>query len=183
MSNKLKVISENTVYKGRFFEVKEQKIVLPNNKKKVYEIVERLPTVNIFPLVGKHKLEVYLISEYRSMLKRRILGAVAGHVEKNETTLTAAKRELKEEAGIVAYQWEEIARFRKSNSVIKEMSHIFVARDLEVFSKSPEEGEDIVLVKLPFKEALAKVINGEINDSATVIGMLTLERLRFEKKL
>lgn len=177
----MKITSEKIVYKARFFEVKEQKLLSSTNKKQTYAIVERLPTVSIFPLTDKY--ELYLISQYRHMFKKRVLEAVGGHIERSETSLAAAKRELKEEAGISASQWEEIARIQKSGSVVKETSHIFLARDLEQGKASPDEGEDIVLVKLFLDEAVAKVTSGEINHAATMIGIFILDSLKREKKL
>ena len=175
VSNRWGVISQKTVYKAKLFEVKEQKVLLPDNKKHVYEIVEKRPTVNIFPLDDKYDL--YLISQYRYMFKRRILEAVAGHVDENETSLAAAKRELQEEAGIVASQWEEIARIETAASVIKATSHLFLARDLEQGMPNPDIGEDIQLVKLHLEEAVAKVMSGEINHAATMIGIFILDNL------
>ena len=177
----MKIVAEKVVYKARLFEVKEQEVLLPNNKKHIYATVERRPTVNIFPLTDTDDL--YLISEYRQMFKKKILGAVAGHIDDNETSLAAAKRELKEEVGMLAYQWEEIARIEKSSSVIKETSYLFLARDLEQGVPNPEPGEDITLVKLSLNEAVAKVMSGEINNSATMIGILMLDKLRTERKL
>ncbi len=177
----MKIVAEKVVYKARFFEVKEQKVLLPNNKKHSYTIAERLPTVNIFPLDDTCNL--YLISQYRYMFNRRVLEAVGGHVEKNETSLTAAKRELKEEIGMVGSHWEELARIEKSASVFKETAHLFLVRDLEQGKPEPETGEDIILGKLPLKEAGEKVMSGEINNAATMIGIFILDRLRMEKKL
>lgn len=175
------VISQKTVYKAKLFEVKEQRVLLSDNKKHIYTIVERPSTVNVFPFDDKYNL--YLISQYRYLFNKRILEAVAGHVDKNETSLAAAKRELKEEVGMEASQWEEIARIQKSASVVKETSHIFLARDITEGEPNPNEGEDITLVKLPIKEAVARVMSGEINHAATIVGIFILDRLRKEKKL
>jgi ADP-ribose pyrophosphatase len=177
----MKIAADKVVYKAKFFEVKEQEVLLPNNKKHIYATVERRPTVSIFPLTDKNDL--YLISEYRQIFKKKILEAVSGHIDEGETSLAAGKRELKEETGISASQWEEIARIEKSASVIKETAHLFLARDLELGRPEPEEGEDITLIKMSLKEAAAKVMNGEINNAATMIGILILDKLRSEKKL
>jgi len=179
--DKWKIVSEKSILKSRFFEVKEQEVALPDNKKRVYQTVERLPTVNIFPILSNDK--IYLISQYRPMFGKRILEAIAGHVEENETTLAGAKRELKEEVGITAFQWEEIARIQKSASIIKETAHIFLAQDLELGEAQPDEGEDIALIKLSLAEAMEKVVSGEINDAVTMIGIFMLDRLKREKKL
>lgn len=177
----MKIGAEKVVYKAKLFEVKEQEVLLPGNKKIIYSTVERRSTVNIFPLTETDDL--YLISEYRQLFKKNILGAIAGHIDDNETSLAAGKRELKEEVGISAFHWEEIARVEKSASVIKETSHFFLARDLEHGNPEPEEGENITLVKLSLNEAVAKVMSGEIKTAATMIGILMLDKLRSEKKL
>jgi ADP-ribose pyrophosphatase len=177
----MKIVAEKIVYKARFFEVKEQEVALPNDKKHVYQSVERRPTVGIFPLTGTHNL--YLISQYRVMFGKRILEAIGGHVNKDETSLAAAKRELREEVGMRASQWEEIARIEKSASVIRETFHLFLAYDLEKGKPNPDAGEDIQLVKLPLKEAVARVMSGEINNAATMIGILLLDNLKRNKKL
>lgn len=179
--DKWKVISQKSVFKAKFFEVKEQQVILPNNKRHTYAIVERNPTVNIFPLTNTS--DIYLVSQYRYLFEKRVLEAVAGHIEKKETSLVAAKRELKEEVGMLASHWEEIARIEKSASVVRERCHIFLARDLDLGKPNPDEGEDIELVKLPLRDAAVKVMSGEINHAGTIIGILMLDKLRSEKKL
>ncbi|OGH20132.1 MAG: hypothetical protein A3D74_02535 [Candidatus Levybacteria bacterium RIFCSPHIGHO2_02_FULL_37_13] len=177
----MKLAAGKIVYKTELFDVKEQKVLLDGNKKNIYATVERRPTVNIFPLTETDDL--YLIYEYRQMFRKKILGAIAGHIDDNETSLAAGKRELKEEVGMSASHWEEIARIEKSASVIKETSHLFLARDLEQGTPKPEQGEDITLVKMSLNDAVAKVMNGEIKVAATMIGILMLDKLRREKKL
>lgn len=176
-----KIISQKSILKAKFFEIKEQEVLLPNNTKHKYEIVERRSTVDIFPLTDKY--DIYLISQYRPIFKKRVLEAVAGHIEMGETSLIAAKRELKEETGMSGSQWEEIGRIQTSASVVKHTAHLFIARDLEEGKPSPDAGEDIMLVKLSLKEAVEKVMTGEITIAPTIIGILLLDKLRSEKKL
>lgn len=179
---KWEVISQNTIYKTKLFDVKEEEIILPNGHKRTYSVVERRPVAVIFPLVD-YSLKLYLISQYRYLFEKNILEAVAGHIDKKESPLEAAKRELKEEAGISAQQWEEMIRIENSASVIKSTVHLFVARGLYEGKPNPEEGEEIKVVKMPLEEAVSKVLLGEINNSSTVIGILLLDKMRREGTL
>lgn len=173
-------IKEKTIKKFDLFEIKEQTIV-GKNKVKKYKIVERRPTAIVFPLTSSY--EVYLLSQYRTLFDKTITEAVAGHVDPGENPLKAAKRELKEEAGIDAGQWEELLRVETSASVIRSNMHFFLARDLEEGKPNPEGDEEISVIKMSLSEAVERVEKREITNGPTILGLLFLDKLRKEKKL
>lgn len=175
-----KIVSQKKVFKAELFEVEETKIQL-NKNIKTYDDIYRKPTVSVFPLTNLY--EIYLISEYRRLHKKNVLAAVAGFVNEGESTLNAARRELKEETGIIAAHWEEIARIEMAASVIKATSHLFLAKGLEIEKPALEEDEKITLIKLPLSKAVEKVMLGEINISPAVIGILLIDKLKREKKI
>lgn len=176
-----KIISQKRVFKTKLFDVKE--VVFKNKKgeKKIHHIAQRDIVVTIFPLTDQY--EIYLISQYRYMLDKTVLEAVSGYVDKKETTITAAKRELKEEAGITAHQLEEIARIEMAGSVFRSRGHLFLAKGLELGEANLDEDEEITIVKIPLDQAVEKVMIGEIAHASSVIGILMLDKLRKEKKL
>lgn len=176
-----KIISQKSVLKTELFDVK--KIIFKNKsgKEKIHHIVQRDTIVSVFPLTDQY--EVYLISQYRYTLRKTVLEAVAGHVERKESTITAAKRELKEETGISALQLEEIARIEMSGSVFKSKAHLFLAKGLEIGDNNLDEDEEIEVVKIPLSIAVEKVMTGEINHASSMIGILMLDKLRTQKKL
>ena len=179
--NKWKIKSQNIIFSQRFFEVKKQNILLPNGEKREYSIVERRPISVIFP--ASDKLELYLISQFRHLFNKKILEAVAGHIDTKETPLGAARRELKEETGITASSWREILEFETSASVIRSNVHIFLAKGIKIGKPNPEEGEEIELVKMSIEEAIKKIMNGEIKTASTIIGIFLLDKLNKEGRL
>lgn len=178
--NKWKILSQKIVLKAKLFDVKELKIK-NNDRERVHHIAERHPTVSVFPVT--QNLDIYLVSQYRYMLKKQTLEAMAGFIDKNETPLDAAKRELKEETGITANYWEKFAQIEMSASVFRSVAHLFLAKDLKEGVAHPEEGEDVKLVKMSFEEALKKVMIGEINHAASMTGILLLDKLMEEGKI
>ncbi|MBI4089610.1 MAG: NUDIX hydrolase [Candidatus Levybacteria bacterium] len=176
-----KIVSQKPVFKTQLFNIRE--IVFKNKRgtRKTHHVVERDTTVVVFPLTDQY--EVYLISEYRYLLNRVLLEAVAGFVKRGEMPLATAKRELQEETGIDASQLEEITRFDMAASIIKARIHIFIAKGLEFGKKHLDEDEEISLIKIPLSLAMEKVMLGEITDSASIIGIFFLDKLRREKKL
>jgi len=180
MSEDPKIVSQKTIFKAKLFEVKELKIERAG-KQVVHHTAQRHPTVSVFPLSDDY--ELYLVSQYRYMLGKRTIEAMAGFVNKGEAPLAAAKRELEEETGLTASHWDELTEIELAASVFKAESTLFLAKGLIQGVQKQDEGEDIVVNKIKLDDVVNKVLRGEINHSATVIGILFLDKLRREGKL
>ncbi len=180
MTNK-PIVSQNVVKEYEKFYITKDTIQLPNGKKITHHNALRRPVASIFPLTKTH--EIYLVSQYRYLLKKQTLEAVAGFIEPNETSLRAAKRELQEEAGISAIQWEEFGRIEATASVFRATHYLFLAKELEISKANPDEDEELQVVKLSLSEALDRITTGEINTSSTIVGIFLLDKLKREKKL
>lgn len=169
-----------TVFQAELFTVRE--IEIEANKKKLiqHEII-RNPVVTVFALTDNN--EIYLISQFRRLLEKTTVEAVAGFIDEGETPLEAAKRELKEEVGLTATDWQEFKVLNTAASVTKGEAHLFLARGLKIGIPEPEDDEDITPVVVPFEKAVEKVLKGEIDIATTVAGILLIDKLMKQNKL
>jgi ADP-ribose pyrophosphatase len=176
----VKILSRKPVFKASLFTVREIEFEI-NNKKFIQHDVVRDPVVSVFALTDKN--EICLISQYRRLLEKVTLEAVAGFINEGETPIKAAKRELKEETGLEAENWQEIKVVNTAASVTKGQAHLFLARDLKAGVPEPEDDEEITLVKMPFEDAVEKAITGEIDIATTIAGILIIDKLMQRKEL
>src|SRR5690606_7285040 len=96
-----------------------------------------------------------------------------------ESAVVNAQRELREETGLTADSWSEIAHVHTSNSVTDEEGFIFLAEDLHEGESALEDTEaDLKVWKVPLKDALQMVLDGKITDSMSVTGILKVARMK-----
>lgn len=176
----IKILSQKPILEADLFSVVETKLDI-RGKIHVHRNIYRPPIASVFPLSETN--ELYLIKQYRYLHDEFFLEEVAGHVEKSESPLQAAKRELKEESGMTAGTWIKFGVFSGNSSVIKSDIHLFLARDLTQGNSTPEEDEEITLVKIPLGEAVNHVLKGDIKNSIASLGILLLSSMQKEGKL
>lgn len=100
-----------------------------------------------------------------------------GGGRQNESPLAAIQRELQEETGFQAKNWTMLAEeIMLSNSVTDELAWIYLATDLIAGHSNPEGCEVLEVKQMPFQQAIDQVIQGEIRDSISVMGLLLAER-------
>ena len=97
--------------------------------------------------------------------------------------LESARRELREETGLLAGRWTRIARLHTSNSVTDEEGFVFLGEDLTQADWEPEETEDLRLWKLPLAQAVAMAMADEITDVISVAGLLKAEKVLAEREI
>lgn len=96
----------------------------------------------------------------------------------DESPLAAAKRELQEETGIRAANWEELMRLHPSNSITDELGFAYVATDLSFGETDFEEMEDLEIRKLPLEEAVQMVFDGQITDAISAAALLCVHAVK-----
>jgi len=170
--------SSREVYSNKWIAVTEHQVINPSGGDGIYGKVHfKNKAIGIIPL--DEQGNTWLVGQYRYVLNEYSWEIPEGGGPLDAPPLEAAQRELKEETGISATQWQLLMRFHTSNSVTDEESFIFLAEGLTHGENQLEETEaDLVVKKLPFQEALKMVMSGEITDSLSVAGILKVARLK-----
>ncbi len=106
-----------------------------------------------------------------------------GGVPKAETPLDGAKRELREEAGLEAAEWRQILSLQLSNSSSNERATGYLATGLTPVPLSPDDTEDLAIVRVPFRQALAAAATGAIEDAITVAMLFRVHHMAYEGDL
>jgi len=100
-----------------------------------------------------------------------------------EPPLEGARRELREEAGLVAADWRQVLTMQLSNASSDEIAHLFLATGLSPVPPEPDATEELSLARPPFREALAAATGGLIQDSLTVAMLLRVYHMAREGDL
>jgi len=157
-------------YKNPWIEVREDQVVQPDGKDGIFGLVDMKDGVSVLALDDKGY--VYLTDEFHYAIGKNSIETVSGAIDKGETPIQSAKRELLEELGIIADVWIDLGRVDPFTNAIKSSAQLFLAKKLR-FTKTNQEGtERIKGVKIKFDEAVEKVIKSEIYHSPSCVLIL-----------
>lgn len=166
-------LSLRTVYDNPWIRVEEHAVINPSGGESRYgKICFKNRAVGILAL--DHADNLCLVGQHRYTLGEYSWELPMGGAPMEEDLLAAAKRELREETGLVAERWEELMRLHTSNCVTDEVGVVYLASELTQGPPDLGETEDLQVQALPFAEALQWVLQGRITDAISVAAILRL---------
>lgn len=175
--NPWKTIESRTAYKNPWLRVREDQVIRPDGNKGIYGVVEIRPSVGILAFNDEQKLAI--VGQWRYALGRYSYEIVRGGSGEGETDMLAvAKRELREEAGFDAANWEPFGSADVCNGVTTDVQHFFVARGLSFVGTNQDPYEEIVTEWHPFDHALDMVAQGTISEVCSIAAILKYDRWR-----
>lgn len=168
--NPWKKLGSRVVYKNPWIQVREDRVIRPDGKKGIYGVIESKDSVYIVPVSSRR--DVVLIGQYRYPTKVFSWEIPAGG-SGGQGLLAAAKRELKEETGLIAKRWNAVGSFQVLNGYCSEWGHIFVARGLYNTNVHAQREEGITAMKVvSYQSALAMIARGDITDGLSIVALL-----------
>jgi len=172
-----KVLSSRTAFRGRVFNVTSDLVLEPGGARIRRDVVRHNGSVVIMALEERHGgPRVLLVRQYRHAAGTTLWELPAGMIDKGETALTAARRELEEETGYRAREWRRLVTYLPSPGFLAETHSLFLARDLERGPARPDADEHIRMRWFPVKQARRLLLRGPVADGKSLIGLLGLGR-------
>lgn len=165
-----KIKASKKIYDGKYFKVQEDQVVQPDGKPGAYGKITMSPGISVLPLDENDN--VYLTCQFRYAVEHESLEVVTGSIDSTESSLEAAKRELKEEVGITAEDWTDLGEINPDTSIILGPMYLFLVRQLSFTELEPDGTEAIRVVKMPFSQAVEKVMRGEMTHGPSVATVL-----------
>ena len=168
-------ISSENVFKGVLLDVRKDMVRLPNGKQTVREYIVHPGAVVVLAFLDNGKL--LFERQFRYPLRRVFLELPAGKIDPGETILDTARRELLEETGHVASDWEYVGVMHPCIGYSDERIEIFAARELHrAAEKQLDHNEFLEVLELTPAEARAAVWDGRITDAKTITALFWLDK-------
>jgi len=174
-------LSESIIHEGHLWNLAVAEFEAPDGSTFRRDIVRSPGAVGVVPLVfdAEGNPSVVLVSQYRPPYERMLIEIPAGMRDiDGEDTARVARRELVEEAGLMAGKLDLLTEILPSPGMTDSVTTLYLATGCTPVPhdrQGPEE-EHMELLHLPLADALAMVERGEIADAKSVVALLLTER-------
>lgn len=174
MNYEEKTVMKKHIYKGKIIELESLKVILPDGTESTRDIVLHPGASVIIPI--DENGEIYMVKQYRKPIEKISLELPAGKLDLGEDPLDCARRELKEETGLVAQNMQHLFSIHSTPGFSNEVLHLYLATELELGESCADEDEFITSEKYKLEKLLDLIYNHEITDAKSIIGIFSAER-------
>ena len=169
MSQRAHVVQRESVYEGPFRMLVDEIEDGEHRYRRAW--VQHPGAVVLIPLLGD---DVLLVRQFRHPTGEVILELPAGTLEPGEDPRETATRELQEECGYRPERLDLILTGYAAPGYSSEVYHFFRAEGLVPSRLPGDVDEEIELVRMPLREAVAMARGGRMGDVKTALGLLLL---------
>ncbi|CAK7037985.1 NUDIX hydrolase [uncultured Phascolarctobacterium sp.] len=169
-------ISSKVAFAGRLLKVNIDTVTLPNGRETTRELIHHPGAVGVVPILDDGSM--VFVKQYRYPLGTVLYEIPAGKLDPDEDPDVCARRELSEETGYSAREWQKLISIVTTPGFTDEVIHLYAARGLEKYAQHTDEDEFIDIVVLTPQQVKQMVLEGTIYDSKTLSALCLLELLK-----
>ncbi len=170
MRLKEETIERQDIFTGRVLKLHVDKVKLENDKESSREVVDHNGGVCV--AVVNDRDEILFVKQFRYPYKEVVLELPAGKLEPGEEPFSAVKREQAEETGTTGRNYVFLGKAYPSPGYTSEILWLWACRIESSGDMKPDEDEFLEVISIPYKQAVKMVMDNEIFDAKTQIGIL-----------
>jgi ADP-ribose pyrophosphatase len=157
------------IYRGRIVDLRIETVVLPNGHSVALELVHHPGAAAIVAVDADGS--VPLLRQYRYAVGGYIWEVPAGTLAPGEAPDACARRELREETGFTAAEWQPLGSIVTTPGFCDERIHLFLARGLTAAPAALDADEVLTVTLTPLARALAMIQDGSIEDAKSIAAL------------
>jgi len=163
------LIQSETLVKARPFNIRRDRVKLPDGKASTLVIVDHPGAVTLLPLDSQGR--VWFVRQYRHAIQQDLLELPAGTLEKGEDPQACAGREVREETGMAAETLTKIGEFYLAPGYSSEYMHVYLATGLTADPLEGDDDEFLTVERIPVEQVYAMAGEGQIKDGKTLAAL------------
>jgi len=171
-----RVVSSKRVFAGKLIKVDREEVILPGGKRAVLETIRHPGAAAVLPFLPGDR--IVLIRQFRHAAGGFIYEVPAGKLDPGEPPETCALREVEEETGWRAERLVPLGSILTTPGFTDEVIWLYEAHGLTGGRRHLDPDEVIEVLEVPFEEAVAMVVRGEIRDAKSVAAILLAKARR-----
>jgi len=171
------VVSRERVVAGKVVNVRRDTVRMPDGQEVGREVIEHPGAVGVVAMDDAER--VLMIRQYRHPVGRQLWEIPAGLRDVDgESPLATARRELLEEAGYLAADWQVLADFFTSPGITSERLRVYLARglvrvpDAEREYVPDHEEAHLTIEWARLDDLVSRILAGDLHNGVMIIGVL-----------
>lgn len=157
------------IFRGRIISLRQDEVVLPTGVTVTLDVVHHPGAAAVVAVDDAGA--VALIHQFRHAAGGFIWEVPAGTLGPGEAPDACARRELREETGLVAARWTPLGHILTTPGFSDEVIYLYLARELSEATAALDHDEVLTTSRVPLSRALAMIHGGEIADAKSIAAL------------